>query len=116
MMKKEPLVFVEHILESIKDVESFIRGVPKKSFMKNKEKQSAVVRQIEIIGEASKNIPENFKDKYSHISWKEIIGARDKIIHHYFGIDLEIVWEIITINLPELKKQVEEILDKEKSK
>ncbi len=109
MTKREPLTFIEHILESIRDIESFIAGVSKESFMKNKEKQSAVVRQIEIIGEASKNLSEDFKAKYPEVSWREIIGSRDKIIHHYFGVDLEIVWEIITINLPTLKKQIENI-------
>ncbi|MBU0907098.1 MAG: DUF86 domain-containing protein [Nanoarchaeota archaeon] len=113
-MKRESLIFVEHILESIKDIENFIKGVSRESFMKNKEKQSAVVRQIEIIGEASKNLPENFKEKYPEISWKEIIGSRDKIIHHYFGVDLGIVWEIVTINLLTLKKQIKDILKAEK--
>lgn len=115
-MKKEPLTFVKHILESINNIEEFVNGISRESFMKNKEKQSAVVRQIEIIGEASKNLPENFKKEHSEVSWKEIIGSRDKIIHHYFGVDLEIVWEIVTINLPELKKQIKDILAVEKTK
>jgi len=113
-MKREPLIFAEHILESIKDIESFIKDVSKESFMKDKLRQSAVVRQIEIIGEASKNLPENFRENYPEISWREIIGARDKIIHHYFGVDLEIVWEIITINLPTLKEQIKDVLAAEK--
>ena len=109
MTEKDALIFVEHILDSMKNIEDFTKGVPKESFMKNKEKQSAVIRQIEVIGEASKNLSDGFRSKYPQVSWKEIIGARDKIIHHYFGVDLEIVWEIITINLPVLKKQMQEI-------
>lgn len=115
-MNKKPEVFLEHILESIGNIKEFLEDVPKDKFMKDKLRQSAVVRQIEIIGEASKNLSENFKAKYPEVSWKEIIGSRDKVIHHYFGVDLEIVWEIITINLPVLKKQIKHILEAEKTK
>lgn len=112
-MKKDNLIFIKHILASIEDIESFSKGLLKKEFIKNKLKQNAIVRSIEVIGEASKNLPNSFKEKYSDIYWKEIIGTRDKIIHHYFGIDLDIVWDIIKKNLPKLKKQIKEILKKE---
>lgn len=103
------MVFIEHILECIANIELFLNGVSKEKFFNNKEKQSAVVHQIEIIGEAAKNITKKFRDKYHQVEWKQAIGTRDKIIHHYFGIDLETVWEIVTVNLPRLKEQMLEI-------
>ena len=113
-MKKEPLVFAEHMLESITKIKSFIKGISKEEFMSNEEKQSAVIRQIEIIGEASKNIPESFKKKYSKISWKEIAGTRDKIIHNYFGIDLDMIWDVVKEDLLILEQEIKKILEKEK--
>ena len=109
-MKKNYFIFVEHILESIKNIENFMRDVEKDKFLKDKEKQSAVIRQIEIIGEAAKNLPTSFKNKYPQIPWQKIAGARDKLIHHYFGVDLDAVWDILKEDLPHLKSQIEAIL------
>lgn len=106
---KETSIFLEHMLEAILDTESFLAGVKKDFFLSNKEKQNAVVRSLEIIGEAAKNVPESFKSKSADIPWKEIAGTRDKIIHHYFGLDLDIIWDIATKDLPELKKAIQEI-------
>ncbi len=108
-MKKDSLIFVEHILDSIKNIEDFIKKVSKESFFKNKEKQSAIIRQIEIIGEAVKNLPLEFKEKYPDIPWKDIAGMRDKLMHHYFGVDIEKVWATLKEDIPELKKQIKEI-------
>ncbi len=111
MIRKDNFVFIEHILDSIKDIESFTEKVSKQEFFENKEKQNAVVRSLEIIGEASKNISEDFKGKYKNIEWREIIRTRDKIIHHYFGVDLEIIWKIIKLDLPVLKRRLKEIFE-----
>lgn len=110
-MKKEDFIFMEHILESIKDIELFTKEISKDSFFNNKEKQNAVVRSLEIMGEAVKNTSDNLKEKYPSISWREIAGTRDKIIHNYFGVDLNIVWVIIKKDIPILKKQVEKVKD-----
>jgi len=115
-MKKDPLVYIEHILESISRIESFMKDITKEDFIKNPEKQSAVVRQIEIIGEAVKNIPKSFRDKYPNIPWKDIAGMRDKLMHHYFGVDLNTVWKAVVEDIPSLKKQVQEIKQAEKVK
>ena len=109
-MNRDPLVFIRHILENLEDIELFTKNVSRKDFFNNKEKQNAVVRSLEIIGEASKNLPLEFREKHKGIEWKEIIGTRDKIIHHYFGVDLEIIWDIIKINLPVLKKKLKVIV------
>ena len=66
-------------------------------------KQKASIRSIEVIGEAAKNIPDSFKEKYPEIVWKDIIGTRDKLIHHYFGVDLNAVWKVGKEDIPELK-------------
>ena len=76
--------------------------------------QNAVIRSIEVIGEAVKNLPKDFKSKYAEIPWNKITGMRDKIIHHYFGVDLETVWKVVKENIPELKNNIKKILKKEK--
>ena len=113
MSEKNISIFLEHILENIKDIESFSKNISKSDLSKNKEKLNAIVRSIEIIGEAAKNISDSFKEKHMQIPWKAIIGTRDKMIHHYFGIDLDMVWEIVKKDIPMLKKQILEIREKE---
>ena len=105
---------MEDIFKSIENIENFSKGISEKSFMNDELRQSAIVRQIEIIWEAIKNLPEDFRKKYPKIKWKEIAGTRDIIIHAYFGIDFEKVWEVVKKDLPVLKKNIKDILDKEK--
>ena len=81
-----------------------------KMLEKDKLRKDAVIRNLEIIGEAAKNIPESFRIKYSIIEWKKIAGTRDKLSHGYFGVDLSTVWDVIKDDLPELKKNIEKIL------
>ncbi|MBU0456822.1 MAG: DUF86 domain-containing protein [Nanoarchaeota archaeon] len=109
-MKKDPLIFIEDILKSVKNIESFSKGLTKEKFIKNRLRQSAIIRELEIIGEAVKNVPEEFKNKYHKIEWKKIAGLRDKLIHTYFEIDLDLVWEIVNGDLLKLKKEIEIIL------
>jgi len=106
MNEKNDLAYIEHILESIDAIMKFSKGINKEELTSNRLKQSAIVREIEIIGEAVKNISGGIKDKHKEIEWKEIAGTRDKMIHHYFGVDLDIIWNIIKINLPDLKKKI----------
>ena len=106
MNYKNDLAFIEHILDSINAIEKFSKNMNKKELVSNRLKQSAIVREIEIIGEAVKNISKSLKDNHPEIKWKEIVGTRDKMIHHYFGVDLNIIWDIIKINLPDLKNKI----------
>ena len=108
-MSKEPIIFIEHIIENISDIENFSKDINKEDFLKNKEKQNAIIRSLEIVGEAIKNIPLNIKIKYKEVPWREIAGTRDIISHHYFGVDLELIWKIVKENLSSLKKQMQEI-------
>lgn len=103
---KEDLVFIEHILDSINAIEEFSKNINKEKLESDRLKQSAIVREIEIIGEAVKHISINLKNNHPEVEWKEIAGTRDKMIHHYFGVDLDIVWNIVKINLPELKSKM----------
>jgi len=107
---KDPQVFLKHILESIGWIEKETEVVSKDEFIKNVPTQDIVIRRLEIIGEAVKNLPGNFKKKYPDVPWQKISGLRDKLIHGYFGIDLELVWEIIKKDLPLFKIQIQHML------
>ena len=115
-MKKNSLIFIKHILEHIELIEKFSEGLTKNEIEEDRLKQSAIVRELEIVGEAAKNLSIDFKDKYKEIEWKKIAGLRDKLIHNYFGVDLDIVWDIIIEDIPILKKQIQEIIKKEERK
>jgi len=113
-MRKDPLIFIKHILESIDKIEAFSKNLSKKTLSKNELKQYAIIRAIEVIGESVKNLPDSLKNKYPNVPWKEIAGTRDKMIHHYFGVDLNIVWDIVSKEIPKLKEDIKDILKKEK--
>jgi len=116
-IKKDPLVFIKHVRDSINEIESFIENVSKEKFIGEKLIQNAVIRSVEVIGEAVKNLPLEFREKYEDIPWSGIAGMRDKIIHHYFGVDLETIWKVIKEDIPELKQKILKIkkdLEKEK--
>lgn len=109
-MKKNPLVFLTHILESIKWIEKDTAGFSEQEFDTNVPIQDAVVRRLEIIGEAVRNLPEDFKDEHATIPWQDILDMRNQLIHHYFGVDLHTVWKVIQNDLPPFKKQIQEVL------
>jgi len=117
MTKKEDRIYLEHILDSINAIKEFSENLTEEELNTNRMKQNAIVREVEIIGEAIKNISESLKENHDEIPWKKISGTRDKIVHHYFGMNLEIIWNIIIHELPRLEKQIEHIkisLEKEK--
>jgi len=109
-MKKEPIVFLTHILESINLIEMYVQGVTEEYFYTSTEKQDLVVRRLEIIGEATKNLPAEFRKKHSDVPWKSIAGLRDVIIHQYFGIEYDVIWDTVVNLLPILKKQIEQLI------
>jgi len=108
-MKKDK-AYLKHILDAITDIEKFTEGITKEGFFENKEKQYAVLRGLEIVGEATKNLSKELKTRHPEVPWKDIAGMRDKLIHEYFGVNLELVWETIKNKLPQFKKQIHKIL------
>ena len=108
--KRDVGLYLEDILESIKRIEKYTKTVSKKALEQNIDIQDAVVRRLEIIGEAVKNIPPKLKTKYREVPWRKIAGTRDKIIHHYFETDIEMVWGIIKNDLQPLKRHIKKML------
>ena len=110
MSTKKDKAYLRHILDAVSDIKRFMEGLTKEEFFENKEKQYAVLRALEIIGEATKNLSKELKAKHSEIQWKDIAGMRDKLIHEYFGVNLNLVWETVKKNIPELEKKISEML------
>jgi len=113
---KNDKVILEQILEFIHKIELYISNTSLSEFKKDNKTQDAVIRNIEIIGEAANKVPAGFKKKYPEIKWKSIIGARNILIHEYFGVNLDLVWQIIKKDLPILNKQIEQIVKDNKQK
>jgi len=108
-MRKDK-AYLQDITEAISDIERFLEGITQEEFSKNKEKQYAILKALEIIGEAAKNLSKELKARHGEIPWRDIAGMRDKLIHAYFGVKLELVWETVHRKLPELKNQISNIL------
>jgi uncharacterized protein with HEPN domain len=108
-MVKDDLAYVEHILDCIRKIKEFSEGLSFREFSSNELVQDAIIRNIEIIGEASKKISSDTKQIYFEIPWKEISGMRDKLIHDYLGVDVEVVWRTIKEDIPILESQIREI-------
>jgi len=108
-MKRDIGLFIEDIINSIKNIEEFSKSLDKEKFSKDNLRQSAIIRQLEIIGEAVKNIPNSFRETYPKIAWKDIAGFRDILSHAYFGVNLDRIWKIIETDLPKLKEEISKI-------
>ena len=108
---KRDSVYLKHILDAISDIGKFTQGVSKDDFFENKEKQYAVLRALEIIGEATKNLSDELKAKNPRVNWRNVAGMGDKLIHAYFGINLPLVWETLKKDLPQLQFQAQKMLE-----
>ena len=113
MSKREWKLFVEDILESIELIESYVANMNFDNFKNDRKTIDAVVRNLEIIGEAARNISDEIKNKYQNVDWKGMIGLRNRIAHGYFGINLTIIWEILKQELPPLKEKMKQIKELE---
>ncbi len=112
-MSKEPVEYLKHIRdESLFILSITSRGITKEEFLNDETLKRAVVRSLEIIGEATKKIPADFKIKWNNVKWKEMAGMRDRLIHDYMGVNYSIVWDVLKNKIPELHKQILEVLEK----
>ena len=109
-MKREYRLYLDDIIDAIDKIMEFVGSMNYDDFLGDDKTRSAVVRKLEIIGEAAKNVPDSLKHNYKAIPWKEMAKMRDKISHDYFGVDYEIVWKVLKEKLPPLKLQIQEVL------
>jgi len=113
MTKRTAQLYIIDILDSIKNIEEYIKGMDFEEFEKDQKTIDAVVRNFEIIGEASRNMPEDIKLKRKDIPWSKMIGMRNILAHEYFSADLEIIWETIQEDLLHIKLLIDDVLKKE---
>ncbi|MFT3892378.1 MAG: DUF86 domain-containing protein [Anaerolineales bacterium] len=109
-MKKDDTVYLQHILDAIKTIEEYLQGINEERFKATRLLQDGTIRQTEIVGEAVRHISKDLRKTYPEIPWQDIAGMRDKLIHDYFGVDLEKVWLTTQEDLPPLKEKVVKIL------
>jgi len=109
-MKKDNLVYLDHILNSLRKAADYINGVSYADTLKDEEKQDAIIRKIEVAREATKGLSAELRERYDRIPWRAIAGMRDKLIHHYFDVDLDVVWDTVTREIPELIPEIEAIV------
>ena len=112
-MTKDPKILLQHILESIEWIEKDVSGLTEDQFYENVPIQDAVIRRIEIIGEAARHLPIDFRQADSETPWQDIADMRNKLIHEYFSVDLDLVWEVIKRDIPNLKQNVQKLLKSE---
>ncbi len=115
-MKKDDFVYLRHILDAISRIEEYTQGITYEHFMANHLIQDGVIRQIEIIGEAAKRLSKYIKERHTQISWKDMAGMRDKLIHDYFGVDLDAVWDTVERDIPALKNRLINLIETEEKK
>jgi uncharacterized protein with HEPN domain len=109
MSKRDAGVLLEDIRDAMRKVSNYVEGMDLANFMADEKTVDAVVRNISVIGEATKQLPEDFKAIHSEIPWAQMAGMRNRIVHDYAGVDLEIVWRVITEAMPDLAKRISEM-------
>lgn len=115
-MSPSGLEYLQHILGETEYLMNRAKGLDKDEFMRDETLKRAFVRSLEVIGEAVKQIPDNLRQKYSQIEWRAIAGMRDRLIHGYFGVDYDIVWDVVINKIPTLCQEVKQIIHNESAK
>ena len=109
-MKKDDRVYVLHVRDALRQILEYAKE-GRDFFQRDKKTQDAIIRQFQVLGEAAKKLSTPFRKSYADIPWKEMSGMRDKMIHEYFGIDLDLVWDVVEKELPTLQKKIEKLLN-----
>ncbi len=110
MSKRTDRELLGDILEAIRRIQTYTAGMAFETFLRDTKTQDAVVRNLEIIGEATKRLSDEVRERYPAVPWKSMAGVRDRLIHHYFGVNLDVIWEIVSVELDKVALQVEGIL------
>jgi uncharacterized protein with HEPN domain len=105
---KDDSLYIDHILQCINNILEYTKDLNKQEFSRNNLVQDAVIRNFEIIGEATKKVSNDYKQVYYEVPWKAMAGMRDKLIHDYIGVDIAVIWKTIKEDLPPLKKKLED--------
>ncbi|HEY4690602.1 MAG TPA: DUF86 domain-containing protein [Anaerolineae bacterium] len=112
-MSRSSLEYLRHILDEMTYLVERSQGLSKSEFLQDTTLTRAFVRSLEIIGEAIKNVPEDLRRKHAHIDWRAMAGMRDRLIHAYFGVDYDIVWDVVTNKVPLLRQEIQHIVEEE---
>jgi len=110
MTPRSPVLYLTEIIASMDKIERYLAGVSYEEFLRNDQMMDAVERNIEKIGEAAAAIPDEIRNIHPDVPWKTIVGLRNKVIHHYFAVDHEVIWQIATKNIPATKAKIAKIL------
>ena len=109
MPKRDPDLLIEDILAAIQKIERYTDGMDQELFRQDEKTVDAVIRNLEVIGEATRQLPEDFSNRHPNVPWRQIAGLRNRVVHEYFGLDLEIIWQVIRHDLPQLKTHLGEL-------
>ncbi len=114
MSKRDPEILLEDILSALEKIRRYTSGMTREGFLADERTMDAVVRNLEIVGEAVRQLPEPFREAHPEIPWWQIAGMRNRIVHDYFGVDAEIVWQVVSASVPELERGLREIADNQR--